>query len=1477
MISLVSATDTNITTENYEVSADNDVSHNTANNTYVTNTDKTNIVKNEKITTENKKTDNNTVDSKIDTVVSIDSINSGKYDENVSVIGKFTTSDGKKISNSNVRLFINGVKYLSKTDKTGTYNFTTKVTTVGINNLTVGYGGNNKYNPYETNTTFTVDKQDVIITYNSIDDTLYKNNVTISGKFTDVNGKAITNSNVRIFINGVKYLSKTDKTGTYNFTTEAKTLGVNNISVGYGGNAKYNTYETNTTFIVKKQDVIVTYNSIEDVMYKNNVTITGKFLNQNGKAISNSNVRIFLNGKKYLSRTDATGTYIFTFEATTLGVNNISIGYGGNDKYYEYESNTTFNVIKNNVTVTYDIVERIAVGENYTITGKFLNQNGKAISNSNVRIFINGVKYLSRTDKTGTYTLTQEASIIGVNNITVGYGGNDKYYEYESNTTIEVFEKIDPDIRLASSDINPGKVKTFFALFPYDATGNVRLIIDDTIIGDNVELEYGQLLYRYQIPEDYQSERYTLYLIYSGDSIYKNKTLNVTLTLTPVGGKINATMNMDNFTVKYSLTENLTVTLNENAFGTIKFAINNTNVSESVNFTNGTCVLNYTAQLDPGVYNLTATYTGNYMYQPAIINSTLRINKLGSTISTNNISAKAGNITQFAASVTDELGNQVNKMKVEFLLNETVIGSNNTNYDGIAYYNYKLPPTLYEKTYTITTRSIETKTISNNITTATLTLLQLKTRVYVPDISTIPSRYVTVTASIVDEFNNSVTKGNITFKKDNTTIAEVPVDNGYAKFQYESNYETATMSHIYATFIGDWKYSNSAGNGTYKVTKLKTTLVSSSLDGKSNSEIMFTAKVMDETQSYVNEGNVTFTLAGKVLGTMEVSKGNARLKYNLKDYGVGEYKIECEYHGSPVYKESSSISMLRVTRYTTTIKGNPINAVVGTTTNITVNVIDDEKYNVESGTVNFNIGSEYIGSANVSNGYATLEYLVPSKYDGKTLKYYATYVKNDIYDSSSFSETIVVSHQNEVYVSPKGNDNNLGDKTHPFKTLEHAIKHITLFGTIHLDSGTYNASGITLNSSITIIGNGRDTTFINGMKTGKPIFNMSKRNVVLTLDGVTIMNGKSNKEFSAGAIVTSGKLTITNSRFVNNTCSGNYSGGAIYTNGILNVTNTEFISNSVTNVNSQGGAIRTYNNITYITDCLFESNKVSGNNSTGASVLYIDSGDIIINSTTFNKNSVTNGKYVTGGVIRAVASAIVIDNSRFTNNKIKATDYGIGGVIGSLSSGISIMNSKFNSNTVEATNSGGAAAIYIETAVLEIKNSELRSNKITSKEAYGGAIYGFKAFVTLEKSTISYNNIIGSNNGFGGALYAYEGNFNITNVDFTNNTIRAGDMALGGVLYSDSNVTIINSNLTNNNINASNLGGGSIANMGNLTITNTNLINNYAYDAGNEITATDTAVNNIENNYWNSATPDWEKLLNGVTQPKSFSTTKLDN
>ena len=208
---------------------------------------------------------------------------------------------------------------------------------------------------------------------------------------------------------------------------------------------------------------------------------------------------------------------------------------------------------------------------------------------------------------------------------------------------------------------------------------------------------------------------------------------------------------------------------------------------------------------------------------------------------------------------------------------------------------------------------------------------------------------------------------------------------------------------------------------------------------------------------------------------------------------------------------------------------------------------------------------------------------------------------------------------------------------------------------------------------------------------------------------------------------------------------------------------------------------------------------------------------------------------------------------------------------------MSILNSRFTSNTIEATNSAGGDVAYVETAVLEMKNSQASSNTVTSKETYGGVIYGFKAFITLNNDTFEYNKMNATTNGYGAVLYIYEGNLSIDKTKFTNNTLRANDMALAGVLYAYSDVLISNSDLISNNINATNLGGGAIANMGNMTITHTNLIDNYAYDAGNAITATATAVNNIEGNYWGSDNPSWDVLLNSVKIPSTYSKTKIKN
>ncbi len=420
---------------------------------------------------------------RINTVVTMDKIANVGVNDNVTLTGRFTEETGKAISNSNVRIFINDVKYLARTDKDGYYNLSVQVTTPGVNNVTYGYGGNNKYNAYEATTTFNVGKQDVIVTYDKIKEVPAGTNVTITGKFTNSDGKAISNSNVRIFINGVKYFAKTDSKGVYNLSALVTKVGVNNLTVGYAGSAKYNEYNVDTTFNVGKQNVIVTVNKINEVKAGTNVTITGKFTDNLGKAISNSNVRLFVNGVKYFARTDKTGAYNLSVLVTKVGVNNLTYGYAGSAKYNEYNKNTTFNVGKQDVIVTVDEISKVNAGNNVTIKGTFTDNLGKALSNSNVRLYVNGVKYYAKTDKTGTYTLSVLVTNVGVNNLTVGYGGNTKYNEYNVNTTFDVGKQDVIVTYNKISDVKVGKNVTITGKFTNNlgkaiSNSNVKVVIN---------------------------------------------------------------------------------------------------------------------------------------------------------------------------------------------------------------------------------------------------------------------------------------------------------------------------------------------------------------------------------------------------------------------------------------------------------------------------------------------------------------------------------------------------------------------------------------------------------------------------------------------------------------------------------------------------------------------------------------------------------------------------------------------------------------------------------------------------------------------------------------------------------------------------------------------------------------------------------------------------------------------------------------
>ena len=152
-------------------------------------------------------------------------------------------------------------------------------------------------------------------------------------------------------------------------------------------------------------------------------------------------------------------------------------------------------------------------------------------------------------------------------------------------------------------------------------------------------------------------------------------------------------------------------------------------------------------------------------------------------------------------------------------------------------------------------------------------------------------------------------------------------------------------------------------------------------------------------------------------------------------------------------------------------------------------------------------------------------------------------------DSNSVS--VLSDSNSDVYVSPTGNDNNVGDVNNPFATINKAID--SNVSNIHLSEGKFigaGNNGLTIeNKTITIIGAGADKTIIDLNKTQ---FMDIKSTSSVVLTNLTI-NGYTKY---GGAIYNNGNLTIQNCNFKNNSATfenasttatgSSYGGGAIY-------------------------------------------------------------------------------------------------------------------------------------------------------------------------------------------------------------------------------------------------------------------------------------------------------------------------------------------
>ena len=288
-----------------------------------------------------------------------------------------------------VIISVNGKNYTVMT-KYGMANVTISDLANGTYSVDVFYNGDDIYAPIKNSTAFTVSK---VSDYNmtvDIADIVKGENATITVSVPeDGTGSVI------VTINGTDYKG-TVVNGTAKVIIPGLDEGTYKVVTFYTGDNKYDSMIVNGTITVNKNTkTTLTMDNL--VKYFNGPQkLMAKLVDGFGNPIANATVYFTINGKVYARITDENGTASIAIRLLP-GEYKVSALFNGTDDYDVAAVNAS--VLVKNTILGNDTTLYFRNGTQYV--AKFLDSNGKALANTDVKFNINGVFYTRVTDENG--------------------------------------------------------------------------------------------------------------------------------------------------------------------------------------------------------------------------------------------------------------------------------------------------------------------------------------------------------------------------------------------------------------------------------------------------------------------------------------------------------------------------------------------------------------------------------------------------------------------------------------------------------------------------------------------------------------------------------------------------------------------------------------------------------------------------------------------------------------------------------------------------------------------------------------------------------------------------------------------------------------------------------------------------------------------------------------------------------------------
>jgi autotransporter family porin len=254
---------------------------------------------------------------------------------------------------------------------------------------------------------------------------------------------------------------------------------------------------------------------------------------------------------------------------------------------------------------------------------------------------------------------------------------------------------------------------------------------------------------------------------------------------------------------------------------------------------------------------------------------------------------------------------------------------------------------------------------------------------------------------------------------------------------------------------------------------------------------------------------------------------------------------------------------------------------------------------------------------------------------------------------------VVSASTSVIYVNGShGNDANDGLSWKTAKlTIKNATATVSDGGTINIANGVYREGNIILNKDVTIKGQNKSSTIVNGT-TNAQTFNIQD-NINIVIQNLTILNR--NYTGSAGSISNKGGTVIVkNCIFKDNV--GNT--GAVYNEGNLIVNGCTFTGNIA---KYYGGAIRNVGTLN-VTSSVFTGNKANYGGFAYGGAIY-NTGNLTVTGSTFTNNlanwgsNIYNKGNLTAHFNQIVDYLYIIENGNVVDSTSRSTIYNSGGTV----------------------------------------------------------------------------------------------------------------------------------------------------------------------------------------------------------------------